>query len=244
MTICVGVKIAEGVVLAADSASMLQGLVDTPQGQQIGILQTYEYANKVSRIKDYPIGVMSWGLGSIGARSIPSLIMEFEYTYAPQSSNTGYTVLKVADALLAFMRQRYDAAYPAGGPRPNLGMFVAGYSENHFFADEYTVDLSLGAGWGPVRPDQPDGSPAFGLDWYGLPDTLHRLIKGYDLGAVNELVIRGADQAIVQQWVDDAVGEIPILFDGMPLQDANDLAEYAVHVTIGRYRFAPGPPLC
>jgi hypothetical protein len=36
----------------------------------------------------------------------------------------------------------------------------------------------------------------------------------------------------------------PIIYEGMPLQDAIDLAVYLVNVTIGHSRFAVGPPVC
>jgi hypothetical protein len=38
MTICVSVRIPEGLILAADSVVSLEGAVDTPKGQQTGIL--------------------------------------------------------------------------------------------------------------------------------------------------------------------------------------------------------------
>ena len=56
MTICVVVKIGEGLVLAADSAATLKGTI----GEETGIFQVFEFANKIARIKDYPVGVMSW----------------------------------------------------------------------------------------------------------------------------------------------------------------------------------------
>jgi hypothetical protein len=37
----------------------LEGTINTPQGPQAGVLQTFEFANKLTRIKDYPIGVMT-----------------------------------------------------------------------------------------------------------------------------------------------------------------------------------------
>jgi len=87
MTICVSVKVAEGLVLAADSAVMLSGKIKTPQGEAEGIIQTFQYANKVTHFKDYPIGIMNWGSGSIGDRSIQSLILEFEYGYPNKAKN-------------------------------------------------------------------------------------------------------------------------------------------------------------
>ena len=83
MTICVAVKVAEGLVFAADSTTSLEGRKVDDQGNmvQAGIVQTFEHASKVTQVKDYPIGVMSWGAASIGPRTIQSLIMEFEYDY-------------------------------------------------------------------------------------------------------------------------------------------------------------------
>lgn len=49
---------------------------------------------------------------------------------------------------------------------------------------------------------------------------------------------------MIQKWVDDHVSVLPLIFNGMPLQDGIDFAEYCVQVVIGRYRFGPGAPLC
>lgn len=240
MTICVAVKVAEGLVLAADSATTLEGTI----GGQSGVLQTFEFANKIAHIKDYPIGVMSWGLGSIGERSIQSLIMEWEYNYPDKDFNNEFTVHKVGQSLLTFLKRRYSKAYPGTGDRPGLGLFVGGYSARQFFADEYIYEFPGSKRLERRRPDGPDGKPQFGADWFGLTDALTRLIKGFDQNALNELVNRGADLAIIQKWVADNVGELPLVFTGMPIQDAVDFANYAAQVVIGRYRFGVGPPVC
>ncbi len=108
MTICVSVRIPEGLILAADSVVSLEGTVTTPKGQQTGILQTFDFANKIARIKDYPIGVMTWGIASISDRSIQSLIMEWEHAYPLLKDNETFTVRKVADELQRFISERYD----------------------------------------------------------------------------------------------------------------------------------------
>jgi hypothetical protein len=255
MTICVSVKVAEGLVLAADSAVMLTGIEQTPNGPMETIIQTFNFANKVTHFKDYPIGVLNWGLGSINARSIQSLIMEFEYTYQSKEDKGAYTVREVADDLLAFIKARYDAAFPippaatppAATPapeRPALGFLLGGYSHGEFFADEFSYEFPNSADWEIVTPNQPDGSPAFGVHWFGMTDALIRLMLGFDAQAMEELVRRGADINIVRQWMMDRVSALPIIFDGMPLQDAIDFAEYVVQVVIGRFRFGQGPPLC
>jgi hypothetical protein len=125
-----------------------------------------------------------------------------------------------------------------------LGIFVGGFSSRKFFPDEYMCEFPGTKRPTVRRPNLPGGRPQFGADWFGQPDALTRLVKGRDLSAIQELVNRGADPKIVKQWLDDNVGELPLVFDGMPIQDAVDFANYAVQVTIGRFRFAVGPPLC
>jgi hypothetical protein len=192
--------------------------------------------------------------------------MEYEYSYpsaqtrraraTPPNTGAPYTVKEVADDLLAFIRARYDAAFPvppavpAGAPaappplRPALGLLIGGYSQNEFFSDEFVYEFPTSTDWKEVRPNLPDGSPSFGANWFGLTDALTRLYLGYDELALNELVNRGADRLIVEQWANDNVAALPLVFDGMPLQDAIDFADYSVQVVIGRFRFAQGPPLC
>ena len=245
MTICVSVSVAEGLVLAADSAVTLQGQVKTSGGTANGVLQQFNFANKVTRFKDYPIGIMSWGSASISDRSIQSLVMEFEHTYQSVEEWTKpFTVLDVAHDLLQFMKNRYNNAYTDTKQQPALGMFVGGYPQNEFFADAYTCEFPKKVGWSQVRPKTPDGRPSFGANWFGQTGPLLRLIKGYDPQGLSELIKRGADKAIVQKWVDDSISEFPLIFDGMPLQDAIDFASYATQVVTGAFRFGVGPPLC
>jgi len=244
MTICVSVKVAEGLVLAADSALMLEGSIKTPEGEKSGILQTFGFANKITRLKDYPVGIMSWGTGNIGDRSIQSLIMEFEYGYPEREKNKNHTVKAIADEILSFIKERYYQAYDNELEKPELGIFAGGYSAGEFFADEYSYVFPQSEEWEIARPNMPDGRPSFGPNWFGMTDALNRLIKGYDPNALKELVKRGVDKTIIQKWIDDGVSELRLIFDGMPLQDAIDFAEYAVQVVIGRYRFEVGPSLC
>jgi hypothetical protein len=244
VTICVGVRVAEGLVLAADSAVSLQGVVDSPQGPQQVLLQTFSYGNKVTRVKDYPIGVMTWGLASIEARSIQSLIMEFEYSYKSTEDNLGYSVRTVADDLLSFIRDRYEAAYPTPTDDQGLGLYVGGFSAGEFFSSQYAYQFPSDTDWTVMHADREDGNKDFGASWWGLTDPLTRLIRGFSGPSLDELVRRGADQTIVRQWAEDGASGLPLVFDGMPLQDAVDFAEFAVQVTIGSFRFASGPPLC
>ncbi len=243
MTICVSIKVAEGLVFAADSATTLEGEIVVGGKKRTGVVQTFGYANKVTQFIDYPIGVMSWGLGSIEDRTIQSLIMEHEWTYPDTLDNEDYEVATIASDLVGFIAERYEAVYqpPKGKP---LGLLIGGYSDGAFFAEQYRFEFPKSKELEVVRPDSPDGRPSFGANWFGLGDALVRLINGYDPDAMKELIRRGASKDIVRKWVDDRVPELPLVFDGMPLQDAIDFANYCVQVVIGRWRFGVGAPLC
>ncbi len=244
MTICISVEVAEGLVFAADSAVVLQGPLQTASGIQQTILQTFEYASKVAQVKDYPIGVMTWGTASIRDRTVQSLVMEFEYGYPSMLENSEYSVKTIASDLVAFIDKSYQAAFQDEERFPIMGLAIGGYSSKSFFAEQYTVLFPDSKELDRVRPDQPDGKPSFGSSWFGQGDALMRLIKGYDPKALDDLIKRGVDKAIIQQWIDDSVPELPLIFDGMPLQDAIDFAEYAARVVIGRWRFGLGSPIC
>lgn len=228
--------------MAADSAAILQG--DVKVGQtgktQRQIIQTFTYATKVSQVKDYPMGLMTWGLGSLNSRSIQSLVMEWEYAHTTTSP---FVMQTVADDLLAFIAARYDKAFPSPTADQTLGLFVGGYSDNEFFSSQYKCEFPTERTWQLVRPDKAKGQPDFGVNWFGATDALQRLILGFDPAGLQKLIDRGADKAIIQAWVDDRDSSLPLVFDGMPLQDAIDFAQWAAQVVIGRWRFGPGAQL-
>jgi hypothetical protein len=240
MTICVSVRVAEGLVMAADSTTVLRGDIVTPAGIQRQLLQSFDYATKVAQVGDMPLGVMTWGVGSIASRSIQSLVMEFEFEYAVKGR---FKVETVADDLLKFIASRYDASFPTPGPDSALGLFVGGYSDGEFFSSQYSVELPVQRSWQAVRRDKGPNVPDFGANWFGATDALQRLILGFDGPSLEKLIARGADPVVVQAWVDAHDSSLPLVFDGMPLQDAIDFAEWATTVVIGRWRFGVGAQL-
>jgi hypothetical protein len=238
MTICIAVKAAEGLVLAADSMETVERTLHTWQGER-RIGKTFAHANKIARFRSSPVGIMTWGLPGIGARPLQSLILEFSDT----ATASGDEVSEVGEELVAFLKAHYDREFAAPNA-PELGVYVGGYSKGAYVSDSYVAVLPSAMRLTEIRPNLPDGAPDFGVNWYGQIVPLLRLIKGLDPLAINELIRRGASRHIVQQWLDDGVGQMPLLVDGMPLQDAIDLAAFLVQVTVGCSRFSPMTPAC
>jgi hypothetical protein len=210
----------------------------TWQGEQ-RIAKTFAHANKIARFKSSPIGIMTWGTAAFGARPVQNLLLEFEQTALADGADATET----AEELAAFLKVHYDLEFKPPN-QPEFGVYVGGYSKGAYFSDAYVAAFPSAARLSQIRPNLPDNSPDFGVNWYGQIVPLLRLIKGLDPLAINELIRRGASRHIVQQWMDDGVGQMPLVVDGMPLQDAIDLANFLVHVTIGCSRFSLAAPAC
>ena len=85
MSVVAAVKVYDGIVLGADSATSIQATM--PNGQ-IGVIKSYQNAQKLFRIGNLKICALTYGLGNIGNRSILSMITEFNNTIANDLPDT------------------------------------------------------------------------------------------------------------------------------------------------------------
>lgn len=249
MSIVVCIKVGEGLVLAADSVTTLQAV--SPDG--VYVLNTYEYARKLSHIGDLPVGALSWGAELIGNRNIESLLSEYEntklsvrYDKETKKYSTEYKLEDIVNEIFQFMKGKYDEAYGTKPQheKPLIGLWIAGYSCNEFFPEEYRFEFPNYPTPQRIRPDK-DNKPVYGASWHGQTDAIVRLYKGYDPRLRQVLIDKGIDQKIIDELPKDLVKlEWQVMYDGMPLQDAIDLAEYLIKVVIGSYRFPLGAPTC
>ena len=141
--------------------------------------------------------------------------------------------------------EKYSAAQgqlQAPATLPDLGFFVVGYSAGADHAEEYHLNLAAGGLTGPTLLRQPHET---GTTWAGQPDAISRILNGYglQLGAILEtdLGIPAADVPAKLKQIQAGLGA-PMVNPAMPLQDAIDLAEYLVDLSIKYSRFMPGSP--
>lgn len=238
MTICISLKVNDGVVLAADSATTLLAA-----GQQQNV---YDHANKiVNLVKGVPIGVGTFGLGGIGPSSIATLLKDLRVEMTDGDTpldRSSYTVQGVAQRLADFVYAGYDAHLAGIVPtsRPVLGFFVCGYSFGESLAEEYHVAMGPDGVEGPSLLRQKDET---GVSFQGEPSPLQRLILGFDpklrLWLHSEL---GYDdnqaETAINEWK-SGLGA-PYVQAPMPIQDAIDLARWMVELTSMHKRFMPG----
>lgn len=249
MTIAISLKVHDGVVLAADSASTLSERL--PNGQS-SVVNVYNNANKIVNLyKGLPLGVITWGGGSIGPVSITTVYKDLRGMLCGATPGPGdedwtlnpanYAVLHVAERARQYLYDHlYTPAFTGWSEPPEIGLIVAGFSSGGQHAEEYQINMS-GPQCAPPKLLR-DGADC-GFTVGGQPEAIARLVLGVDpsLGMVFEQHL-GIDSAqvpailaIIQQQL-----QLPLVQDAMPFQDALDLAEFLVGTTIKMSKFMPG----
>lgn len=250
MTIAISVKVHDGVVLAADSASTLTGV--GPNGETT-VLNVYNNANKIVNLrKGMPVGVVTWGAGAIGPASITTVFKDIREMFSGRSlppDGSDWTIQDgaldvglVAERVKSYIYDHlYVNEFGAGPGKPEMGMVVAGYSSGAAHAEEYRILIDA---QGQCSIDALNVGPTCGITVGGQPQTISRLVLGIDpaMQAVLEGALgvsptqSGQAVALLQQHL-----QLPVVQDPMPFKDAIDLTEFLVNATIQMSRFLPGP---
>lgn len=250
MTIALSLKVNDGLVLAADSASTV--LVRNPDGN-INVANIYNNSNKVFNLyKGLPIGMVTWGAGNIGTASITTLAKDLRDRLSGRNrqfedwrvTKDDYSISAIAHRVKEFMfDELYAPAFQDWTDKPSLGFIVAGYSARAGMAEEYRIEVNGGQVSGP---DALRNQEEAGITWSGAAEPINRLLLGFsgNLPTVLQQNL-GVPSNQIQIVVDTLKQALtaPLAVPAMPLQDAIDLAEFLVDVTIGFSRFAPGAPV-
>lgn len=240
MTIAISLKVNDGVVLAADSASTLMFVND--KGMR-DVVNVYDNANKIINLyKGLPIGAITWGTGSIGPASTSTLLKDFRAKWMAETGGKGeieYRVADVAERLRDFMFVEKGGGQNLG----TLGFTVAGYDHDGELASEYTFQ-SDDTGAVPDVAALREGE-ASGLTWNGQPEAISRLILGF---GTNLPMVLMNDLGVPQDQIGPALDVLrsrmaaQLVQAAMPIQDAIDLARFLVELSINFVRFDSGAP--
>ena len=249
MTIAISLKVNDGVILASDSASTILGR--DLQGHT-SVINIYNTANKVFNLhKKLPIGAITWGAGSIGNASISTLIKDLRRRFCGKDPNYEawaideklYTVKQIAGHLKEYIfNELYTPEFAQWAEKPPLGFVVAGYSANDGMAEEYQIDINNNTCNGPCLLQPKNES---GATWHGEPEAINRLLFGM-AGKMPEVLVSnlGVQPNDVQTALNSIKQECqaPLVIPAMPIQDAIDLSEFLIDLTIKFSKFNVGAP--
>ncbi len=236
MSIVATVKVYDGIVLGAESMTQLTAVIN---GQQ-QVIKAYENAQKLFHIGELPIGVLTYGIGNIGQRSIESFVHEFsqmEKTRAQGKINVERTAHRFFD----FMKRHYTKAFGAmPEPKPAMGFMIAGYSDEEHLASEWEFLLPH-----HQSPQRVRNQNEVGAAWRGVGSPFSRLFFGLEPMLESQLVQAGMPPAELERLKNVASGiATQVAFDGMPLQDAIGFCRFIIQTTIGWCTYATGAAAC
>lgn len=233
------VKVFDGIVLAADSA--------TTMTLQNGSSQVYTNANKVFQLHRHrPIGAAVWGMGNIGAASIATLAKDLRARLMGRDpdflnwdiTSSDYTVEGVADRVVEMFFDELYVNLPTG-QHGEFGILIAGYSNGSKQPEAWLVNID-----DPLtRPTPKIEAPYDSWGWasYAQPYATQRLFNGYDDSLSYELEqVLEPDQWLRARTVLQSKVTVPAQ-PAMPFADAINLARFLVDVTVGYSRFQLGP---
>lgn len=235
VTILVSVKINDGVVMAADSASSFaSGMI-------------YHNSRKIVNVREgLPVGAMVTGAGGIGNESVDTLLKDLRRRLSGDDAAhadweldpDNYSMQCIASRLRQFL---FEEKSKANGAAAWTKLRLCGYSAKRPLAEVWEINLMGETCPAPVCIQS---EQEFGLRWDGEYEALDRLIFG--LGTrFNEFAMKhglssGEAAELRQKLVPDLY---ELLFvEAMPIQDAIDLARYLVETTIGFIKYSVSRP--
>ena len=133
MTIAISLKINDGLVLAADSASTVMAMV--PGQQMANVLNVYNNANKIFNLyKGLPIGAITWGGGAIGAASIATIVKDLRDRFSGKNPPNLSWVIQKTDYTIEQVAKQFRSRFPplgcARGGRGPVGVRFRGKSRS------------------------------------------------------------------------------------------------------------------
>jgi len=215
---------------------MTQVIGRDPAGQT-GMIKAYDHAQKLYQVSDRFIGVMGYGAGNIGPRSIGSFLTEFGRIVTEDEKLK--TVEAIAQKLSTFLGEEHAKVFGqlAADQQPILGILLGGYSPKKPLAEEWEFSIPNDPTPKLVRPvDQ------FGASWRGVNLPFARVYRGLDPRLHADLLQAGLTQQKIGEL--QAKYTSPFIFDGMPIQEAIEFVTFILETTINTAKFEAGFASC
>jgi hypothetical protein len=246
MTVCVGVRVNDCMVFAADSASSL--VTTDPATGQSQILNVYSHGEKVFNLyRHLPVCAMTCGMGNIGTDSISTLAKALRQKLmshgdpAWELNPNNYTVEQIAVAARKFLfEEKFQQLAPVPPAPHSLEFWVGGYPSDREAPHEvWKITIVNGQCDAPAQEMSPGET---GIFWGGQPGPIHRLVTGFDPALEGALLGSGMDANAVAAIASVLRPQLTanLVAPTMPIRDAIELADFLVETTKRYFRFLPG----
>lgn len=233
MTVCVGIKVRDCIVFAADSAVSLMSpgnLVSNVWNHGMKVFNLYH---------GLPIVAMSAGLAHFGPASVSNLAKDLRQDLAGDKSRDGlradrYGLRDVAERANDFFWRSFLDQPPVDDHQ--FEFWIGGYGAKDARGEVWRLGIVNGERQPltqVVTAEQDDY-----VFWGGQSTAISRLIMGMDPTVDAELRRMGMTDETVNQLTGQVL--TPLVHSAMPVQDAIDLADFLVDLTKRYVAFLPG----
>ncbi len=247
MTVCVGVKVRDCIVFAADSAVSLER---TSEGGEPLVDNVWRHGLKVFNLyKGLPIVAMTAGAAHFGPASISDLTKDLRLQITPQDpidargtalDEQSYTIQEVAQIASAFFFSKYGEIDPQPPNPHSFEFWIGGYGAQQTRGEIWKIAIVNGENQDPMQVVSPEEDDK--VIWGGQPQAINRLLLGYDPAIEQILIALGVSEelatAAITMYRREAM--TPLVHGAMPVQDAINLADFLVDLTKRYFAFLPG----
>jgi hypothetical protein len=245
MSLGMAIRGPEGLVLAAESRVTL--LQKSSTGEVIQV--NFDNATKLFSFTPPHnfIGVVTYGLATIGSRTASSFIPEFEAILPEQRHPISYYAEKLSEFFQELWKKTDHAADYRGPP---MIFLVGGFDEGDPYGRVYLIDVPYNPkpkDQGALSPEQAQAGITkeqlrFGITWGGQREFVDRLLQGFDSSLPDKITTALSLDSQQQQKMREAIQPLsmPVPLDSMALQDCVDLALFFIRTTVNAQKLTVG----
>lgn len=268
MTIAACYLSPEGVVFGADSTS--SAILQSAPNEHS--LHFFNHNQKLFEVGEgASIGVVTWGLGGLGETSHRTLVAELsdslartppagvddiarrwsdlfwaKYTAFINAPPTNFGVLKAKTpfvpggvAAAGTRTEAEEKSFQSLSRDLVVGFCLGGYWLPDRAPKAFTVvfDPSLTAAPAPVK------MPQCSIQWFGVPNMILRLVKGYDINLPGKIMNSGKWSG-TKADLDTLLKGLELSHALLPIRDAVDFVYTSIHSTIKAMKFSNLPQVC
>jgi hypothetical protein len=269
MTIAACYLSPEGLVFGADSTSS----VLMQSGPGTVAFHFYNHNQKVFQIGEKStLGVVTWGLGGLGTLSHRTLLAQLADDLQAKPPATmadvanrwatlfwgAYTTqLKNELAIFKALQAKLPFDPAAATPAPNsrskqeedqfqswardlvVGFCLGGYVMPSRKPEAFTVTIAPNLSVAPTPMQVQNG----GIQWFGVPNLINRLMNGYDLNIIPAILATRKWQG-TQQELTDLMDQHRLAHAILPIRDAIDYVFTSIYSTIKAMKFSSLAQVC
>lgn len=233
MSLGIAIKGPEGIVLGAESRVTLESVINGKT-----VYSTFDNATKILSFNGNHrfIGVVTYGLATIGQRTAHSFLPEFESQLPPNRISTSDFAQNLSDFYLT--QWKAQAGLPNSYTGSPMIFIIAGFDLDEPYGKAYEVQIPSNPAPREIIP----GGEIFNMVWGGQRETVDRIVQGIDPALLNKIEnnISLTNSQKIQLSTLLPNFAIPTPLNIMALQDCIDFTIFLIRTTIDAQKLMIG----